>query len=334
MSTLMMVVVGLVAAAALCALIAAAAGLRRSLEGRLATTDAELRRLGDAGVWRERGSEQMRQEIGAFREALERMRARDEARRAREEEGWQVLHRVAAVLGGGHRTGRAGENVLREALSHLPPAMVETDFRVNGRVVEFGLVLPDGRRLPIDSKWPAERELVALAGAADPVDRERLVRSIERTVGERAREVGAYLDPALTAPVCLAAIPDAAYQVLRRAHAEAYRWGVIVVPYSMALPVALFLYSIAGRFGSAGDVEACLADLRTAFDAMEMTLENKIARASTMLVNGADELRGHLGKARTSLSRAREAPAAPAEQPDQEGVIDSAGRPRLVGIPP
>jgi hypothetical protein len=302
------------------------AGMRRALEARLAASDAELRRLVDAGAWRERGQDEIRRDLVSFRETLDQIRVREQERRGREDEGWAVLQRIASVLSGGQRTGRAGENVLRQALAHLPPSMVVSDFRVNGRVVEFGLVLPDGRRLPIDSKWPAERELSALARATDPDERERLVRTVERTVAERAREVGGYRDPAVTAPVGVAAVPDAAYQVLRRAHADAYRRGVIVIPYSLALPVVLFLHSLVGRFGSPGDVEACLADLGRMLDAVELTVENKIARASTMLANGADELRGHVGKARSSLASTGR-PAAPggtAEDP----------RPRLVGLSP
>jgi DNA recombination protein RmuC len=302
--------------------------LRRQVEDRLGATDAELRRLSDVGVLRERGTDEVRREIAAFRGSLEDMRVREEERRAREEQGWTTLHRVAAVLVGGQKTGRTGENVLREALSQLPPSMVVFDFRVNGKVVEFGLVLPDGRRLPIDSKWPADRELQALSASTDPEERERLIRAIERTVAERAREVSGYRDPAVTAPVGVAAVPDAAYAVLRRAHAEAYRYGVIVIPYSMALPVVLFLYSIVSRFGAVGDVETCLADLATALDAMEGTLENKLTRASVMLSNGAEELRGHVGRARGSLARARQAESLLEEGGDEDGL------PRLVGVPP
>lgn len=304
----------IVALGAAAAVVLAVGVIRRSvdaMQSRLGSTDAELRRLGDATVWRERGAEDLRREVTAFRSALDAMRAREEERRAREERGWETLHRVAAVLGGGQRTGRAGENVLREALAHLPPAMVETDFRVNGRVVEFGLVLADGRRLPVDSKWPAERELVALSGATEPGERDRLIRTIEKVVAERAREVSGYRDPALTAPLAVAAIPDAAYEVLRKAHADAYRQGVVVVPYSMALPVVLFLFSLAGRFSSTGDVEACLTDLAAAIDAMEAVVENKVARASTMLANGADDLRGQLGKARSAVARARDGRSLP-----------------------
>ena len=298
--------------------------IRRLLDARLGATDAELRRLGEAGVWGERGTALMRQEIAAFRGSLDQMRAREEERRAREDEGWATLHRVASVLAGGQRTGRAGENVLREALSHLPPSMVVTDFRVNGRVVEFGLVLPDGRRLPVDSKWPAERELRALAEAEDPTERDRLVRIVERTVADRAREVSGYLDPTVTAPVGIAAVPDAAYSVLRRAHADAYRQGIIVIPYSMALPVVLFLHSLASRFGGVEDVAACLSDLASALEAMEGTIENKVAKAAAMLANGAEELRGQVGKARTTLTRARET-GEPISSPDEH--------PRLVGVP-
>jgi hypothetical protein len=289
----------------------------------LAAADAELRRLADSGAWRDRGTDQIRQEVSTFRQALEQLRVREEERRAREEQGWQTLHRISAVLAGSVRTGRAGENVLQESLAHLPPSLLVRDFRVNGRVVEFGLVLPDGRRLPIDSKWSAERELESLADCADGAERDRLIRVIEKTVAERAREVAGYRDPALTAPLAVAAVPDAAYAVVRRAHADAFRWGVVVISYSMALPVLLFLHGVVARLGSAGDVDGCLTDLAAALDAFEAVLENRVAKASTMLVNGTEELRGHLGKARATLARGREG---------QGELAGDDTRPRLAGV--
>jgi len=226
--------------------------------------------------------------------------------------------------------------------------MVVTDFQVNGRVVEFGLVLPDGRRLPVDSKWTSDRELQALADAEDPVDRDRLCRLVEHAVAVRAREVSKYLDPSVTAPLAVAVVPDAAYAVLRKAHAEAYRAGVVVISYSLALPFLLFAYQVVARLGGAVDAQACLADLSAVLAAMEATLENKVERASTILSNGAQELRGHLGKARSAIAGAmpaRPAPvAAPATLLAQMPVLGSEpvhpgmlviepepGEPRLVG---
>jgi DNA anti-recombination protein RmuC len=197
--------------------------------------------------------------------------------------------------------------VLRQHLTQLPPGILITDFKVNGKVVEFGLLLPDGRRLPIDSKWSALAELEALEAAEDPGDLDARAREVERVVAHRAREVAQYLDPALTAPVAVAAVPDAAYAVLKRAHADAFSKGVVIVPYSTALPVLLFLYSLVARFGDTGDVQAVLSEVGSLLDAIEGILENKIARAATMIGNGADEFRSQLGKARGSVSRARAA---------------------------
>ena len=177
---------------------------------------------------------------------------REQERRGTDAEHREVVRRLSTVLAGGASKGRAGENVLREHLSALPPTMLATDFRVGGKVVEFGLLLPDGRRLPIDSKWTALAELEALEAAADGVDREACARAVEKAVASRAREVAQYLDPALTAPVAVAAVPDAAYERAARAHADAFSHGVVVVPYSTALPIVLFLYALVQRFGDAG----------------------------------------------------------------------------------
>lgn len=302
------------------------AGDTTRLEARLEVQSAELRRLADAGQARDGDAERVRAELAGARQALQELALRDDERRDRERESWEVVRRLSTVLAGGSAKGRAGENVLREHLAELPPGMLVSDFRVNGKVVEFGLLLPDGRRLPVDSKWTALAELEALEAAVEPAEREARSREVEKAVAARAREVAQYLDPALTAPVAVAAVPDAAYAVLRRAHAEAFGRGVVIVPYSTALPVLLFLHSLVSRYGDAGDVQAALREVATILDAMEGVLENKFARAATMLANGADEMRSQLGKARGSVARgsstlAEPGPAAgPAEPPVLEAV--------------
>jgi hypothetical protein len=281
------------------------------VEARLEVQAAELRRLADGANVRDASAEQLRAELAGARETLRELAQRERERRDQDKEAWDVVRRLSTVLAGGSTKGRAGENVLREHLAELPPGMLVTDFKVNGKVVEFGLLLPDGRRLPIDSKWSALAELEALEAAEEPAEREARARDVERVVLQRAKEVAQYLDPSLTAPVAVAAVPDAAYTVLRRAHADAFAKGVVIVPYSTALPVLLFLYSLVHRFGDAGDVRGCLAEVATLLDAMEGVLENKIAKASTMIANGADEFRSQLGKARGSVARGRSVAADP-----------------------
>ena len=275
------------------------------IEARLEVQSAELRRLADGATVQDGGAERVRSELAGARRALEMLALKDEERRERERESWEVVRRLSTVLAGGASKGRAGENVLREQLAQLPPTMLVTDLRVNGKIVEFALELPDGRRLPVDSKWTAVAELEALEAAADQAELDVRAREVERQVAARAREVAQYVDPAVTAPVAVAAVPDAAYAVLKRAHAEAFARGVVIVPYSTALPVLLFLYSVVHRFGDAGDARVALEEVAAVLDGLEVTLENKIVKAATMVANGADELRSCLGKARGSVARGR-----------------------------
>jgi DNA recombination protein RmuC len=325
MSEIGFVVLGLAAGAAVAAWVLGArrtpgAAPTERLEARLDVQTAELRRIADGASSRDAASEHLLSDVAGARRALEALALREEERRERDRESWEVVRRLSNVLAGSASKGKAGENVLREHLGQLPPGMLVTDLRVNGRVVEFGLLLPDGRRLPVDSKWSAVAEIEALEACSDPVEREALARDVERLVAARAREVAGYLDPALTCPVAVAAVPDAAYAVLRRAHADAFARGVVIVPYSTALPVLLFLYSLAHRFGDADDARTALEEVSTLLDGMQAVIENKIVRAGTMVANGVDELRSSLGKARGSVARGRTA-AAVEDGDELEGIL-------------
>ena len=232
---------------------------------------------------------------------------RDEERRTSETENREVVRRLATVLAGGNTKGRAGEAVLREHLGQLPPSMLASDFRVNGKVVEFGLRLPDGRRLPIDSKWGAMAELEAMEAEEDPTRRDACARKVEKAVAARAKEVGQYIDTVGDGSRgrgrgTRRRVPG----VVPGAHGGVHARRVIV-PYSSALPIIMFLYALVERFGDAADVQAALAEVGTLLDSMDAIVENKFSKAGTMIANGADEFRSNLGKARGSIARARHA---------------------------
>jgi hypothetical protein len=303
-------------------------GVARDVAASMEAQGIRLERLADALGRQSLDDQAVREGVVRVRAALEEMRYQGEERRRFEERGWEAVRRLESVLVGGSARGRAGENVLEEALGQLPAGMVVRDFRVNGRVVEFALVLPDGRRLPVDSKWTAVPLLEALDAEEDPAAQDGVAKKVEDEVIRRAREVSAYLEPSLTTPFAVACVPDAAYGACRRAHAESYGRGVVLVPYSTALPVLLSLYALAARHGGAADAQACLVEIEGLVEAMELTLENKVARATTMLLNAADEWRTNLGRARGALARGRGAagkaePESPAAADDPEAGAGS-----------
>jgi hypothetical protein len=288
-----------------------------------AVVHAEVSRIADAVARQSSDERELRGDMGRVRELVEGLRAAAEARVRAEEPVWHAVRRIEAVLAGKGARGRAGENLLEEALSHLPAGMLLRDFSVSGKRVEFALVLPDGRRLPVDSKWTAVRELEELRASTDEDRRKALCRRIEDEVSRRAKEVEAYIDPSLTTPFAVACVPDAAFAVCRRAHGDAFARGVILVPYSSSLPVLLSLYALASRYGAGDEAQACLSELEGLVAAMEQTLENKVARAATMLNNAADEWRTHVGRARGALARGRGVRAGDTEL--ERDPLESAG---------
>ena len=108
------------------------------------------------------------------------------------------------------------------------------------------------------------------------------------------------------------------YAVAAEARCEGYREGVLVVPYSLALPYVLAVYRLTIRFGAAVDTGQLAARLRSLEEILQRSaeeVESRLSRALVQIENSRDALRDHLGEARRAadrLKQAAEAEEAPA----------------------
>jgi DNA recombination protein RmuC len=295
---------------------------------------AQLRaQLAMGGQAQESATTELRERLTQTQTLLEGMRAVFVSRHQIEEEARQSLRRLEAVLAGSPSRGAAGENILEEAFRHLPPDMVRRNVWVGGKVVEFGLQLPGGKLLPIDSKWPSSAALEELARPdVLPARRAQLAAAVEKDVERRVREVSQYIDPATTAPFALAAVPDAAYGVCRSAFAEAHRRHVMIVGYSMTLPYLLMLYQLHLQFARSVDMEnlqACLMEIDRQLDALDTALENKLQRAVTMLGNAYQDGKQVTARIRASVQGIQ---AAGRLRPADEPPLDELHEPLLTSV--
>lgn len=247
---------------------------------------------------------ELRERLTQTQSAVEGLRSALSARQPIEEEARASLKRLESVIAGSSSRGAAGENILEEALRHLPPEMLQRNVWVGGKVVELALRLPGGKLLPMDSKWVSSVALEQLAEPGlDATRRAQLTAQIEREVERRVREVSQYIDPALTSPFALAVIPDAAYDVCRSAIVTAHRRHVMVVGYAMALPYLLTLYQLHLQFARSVDMEklqSSLIDIERQVDVLEGILENKVQRSLTVLQNAYTEGKQATAKIRAS----------------------------------
>jgi len=249
--------------------------------------------------------------VQRLHEAFTKVEAEFQARKTLEERSQEAIQRIEAVVAGAQSRGAAGEGVLAEAFAQFPAEMGDTQFKVNGKPVEFALVLPNQKRLPIDSKWPAVKELEQYSTVADPAAREELLGRIEKAVLKKVEEVTKYIDPASTAGIAVAAVPDAAYFACRTAHIEAYRQRVLLMPYSLTIPFLLALYNLHLQFARSVDMEnldACLSQVETYLGQFEEKLDNSVERGATMVLNAYQELRQRIGQMRGVVASLRRSP--------------------------
>jgi DNA recombination protein RmuC len=231
----------------------------------------------------------------------EQFRARAEI----EKQTAESIKRLETIMAGIGSRGAAGEYVVEEFLSKLPPEWQEQNFRVGNKTVEFGLRLPNRLVLPIDSKWPATRLLEQFKNSDNPDEQVRLKRRIEKEVIGKAKEVQKYIDPNITTPFGIAAIPDPVYNLCPGVNVKTLEYNVVVVSYSLLLPYLLLVFQVILATAHTVDVtkasihlqaiEQCMGDLQS-------EVEGRFSNAVTMLLNSMRDLRMHIGKANSALA--------------------------------
>lgn len=227
-----------------------------------------------------------------------------EERKQLAEETRNTVKKLDHIIAGSYSKGLAGENILAQALKILPPDMVQENIKINGKVVEFGLILADKRILPIDSKWTATSALLEIENENDPEKQVGLARDIENMVKKKIDEVSQYISPDATTSWAVAAIPDSVFSICRTTHFDAYKKHVILMSYSMAIPYLLALYRLCMEYSKSIDLEnlqSRLINIERNLDEIDEILENKIAKSGTMINNAYLECKRSLSNIKSSL---------------------------------
>jgi DNA recombination protein RmuC len=292
------------------------------------TRESSFKQIADATLG-------LKGEIGAAQKALAEVKALEQGRARQMEQAGDALKRLEAVVAGSSSRGEAGENILAKALTQLPPDLLEINVSFGSKIVEYALRLPGGRLLPIDSKWPSVPALQRLAETIDTQERRKLQEQIARDLRGRAKEMAKYLDPERTLSIAVLAVPDAAYAAAPEVHGEAYRDGVLVVPYSLALPYVLALYRLTLRFGSTVDTDQMAERLRALDESLRRVgeeVESRLSRGLVQMQNARDAIRGHVLDAQTASSRLLRA-AELADDEDAIALLVAKRLPETVGEP-
>jgi DNA recombination protein RmuC len=270
----------------------------------LAQTHMELRSLGDrvGSIENSQGrlttelsgsTSALQTELSRAIERLTELRTQAVERAGTDRQIADSVRRLETVIAGTQSKGAAGENILEVVFSKLPPEWQVRNVRIDNRVVEFAIRLPNGRLLPIDSKWVATDLIERLALTSEPNERRAIRTQIEAIVRLKAREVQKYLDPDYTINFGIAALPDAVYDACYSMHSECFQSNVVLVAYSMIVPYLLLVFQMTLGMSQHIDMERLAAFLSSAEDGMKKAqaeLEGRHANALKMLGNSEADL--------------------------------------------
>ncbi len=213
-----------------------------------------------------------------------------------------VSKSIESVMRGSKSKGMAGENIIREILKIFPPDAMAYNVKIGSKVVEFGLKLPDGRIVPVDSKIVAADELTELAESTDENAKIKIIQRIEQAVLRKSREVGEYICPPMTYEWAIMAVPDALHYLLKDSIMRAYReHHVVIIPYGMTVPYLLTFLDLHRKHTTRLDeerVKAFLIDLSHSLSKMDEILDNKVAKGNVMIQNAYNEYKQIVSKVR------------------------------------
>jgi len=253
----------------------------------------------------------MLKDLAGVRETLVKITSDLEAGKKLEKELEESSHRIEAVVVGSRSRGKAGENILAEAFKRFPPQIVETNFKVKGKQVEYAMVLVDGKRIPIDSKWTRPELVENLDLEVDPAKREEIIKQIKDAVLSKAKEVTKYIDPSVTVLWGIAAVPDSVFAVCRDIHLDAFRERVIVMPHSLTIIYLLSLYQLHLQYCRSVDIERLkgyLDQIEQDLKNLDKELDNRIYTGTTMITNAFHECKRIIGEMRNATASLKALP--------------------------
>lgn len=224
------------------------------------------------------------------------------------EETEALTRRIHNIMIGSYEKGRTGENYLRNMMAELMKiGVVRQNAYVGGKVVEYGVVFSDGKMLPIDSKVVATRQVEMLFDENLSEDERSRCRATIRTeLKKKIDEVCKYIDPQITLPCAVMAVPDSIVELSSEVVPDAVQRNVMVVGYSAVPQLIVYFVRIHGFYDIQEDVSQMKDRLvkiqQELLKLDEKFFSNRFDRPITMLNNAIQKTRNVVTGINTMLS--------------------------------
>lgn len=151
----------------------------------------------------------------------------------------EVTKRLDRILSGSQSKGALGEQLIGERLAQLPHDWVEVNTTTG-----FALRAPNGRSVPIYSKWTSTELLDQLGQTTDNSQQDVFKKQIRSEVRSRAQEALKYLDKDRTLGFCIVAVPDSVFELCLDVQTQLTASNIVLISYSLLVPYILLIVNL------------------------------------------------------------------------------------------
>jgi len=213
------------------------------------------------------------------------------------EETEALTRRIHNIMIGSYEKGKSGENYLRNAMNELMKiGLVRENAPIGSKRVEYCVIFKDGKLLAIDSKVVATQDVEALFDEkTSDTDRSVFRKNIRNVLKRKVEEVSKYINPQITLPCAVMAIPDSIVDLTSEIVPEAVRRNVLIVGYSAVPQLIVYFIRIHGFYAIQEDVAELKDRLMTIQQEVskldDKFFANRFERPMTMLTNATLKIR-------------------------------------------
>lgn len=170
----------------------------------------------------------------------------------------KLTRRMHNIMIGSYEKGRTGENYLRNMMNELMKiGIVKQNARIGGKVVEYAVIFQDGKLLAIDSKVVATRDVEILFDEeSTEAERKQAQTKIRNGLKRKIDDLCKYIDPQITLPCAIMAVPDSIVNLSSDVVPEAVQKSVMIVGYSAVPQLVFYFVKIHGFYYIEEDIEA------------------------------------------------------------------------------
>ena len=214
------------------------------------------------------------------------------------------INNLESIISGSGSKGAAGEAMLENILKVIPADLQVRNFKVNGKVVEFGVKI-NNKILVIDSKVVANNLFDKYNLEKDELEKLKIQSLIESQVYNKAKEVSKYLDPSISLNIGIAVVQNSIYDLIPKTIIQSYNdFNVLILNYSMLLPYILIIQQYEVKNNKEIDLDKLENYLQASKDSLvnlQDEIESRLSKSIVMLTNSRDAIRVSVSKLNSGI---------------------------------